>query len=120
VLFLGVLYHLKDPMLALERVFGVTRERLVMSTLVDMTWRRRPAMAFYPDAEVNDDPSNWWGPNPAAVVAMLRTVGFRRVEIVDRSVPPRARLMRSVRHLRHGEAFLSGLWRGAIVCHAWR
>ena len=37
-------------------------------------------MIFYPDAELNDDATNWWGPNPAAVEAMLATVGFTRFE----------------------------------------
>ena len=36
----------------------------------------RPAAAFYPDRESNDDPTNWWGPNHAAVAGMLRSVGF--------------------------------------------
>jgi tRNA (mo5U34)-methyltransferase len=121
VLFLGVLYHVKHPMLALEHVYSVTGERLIMSTFVDMTWRRRPAAAFYEGAEANDDPTNWWGPNPAAVVAMLRTVGFTRIEIVDRPSPMRNRLVDAMRgRLRRGDPFFSRLWQGAIVCHAWR
>ncbi len=120
VLLLGVLYHLRDPMLALERVFSVTGERLIMSTLVDMTWWKGPAMAFYPGTEANQDPTNWWGPNPAAVVAMLHAAGFARVQIVDAYAPLRNRVMRGLRRLRRGEPFFSGLWQGAIVCHAWR
>jgi tRNA (mo5U34)-methyltransferase len=121
VLFLGVLYHLKDPMTALERVFSVTGERLIISTLVDITWSRRPAMAFYPGTEANQDPTNWWGPNPAAVVAMLRAVGFSRVRIVDGYAPLRNRFMRGLRgRVRRGEPLLARLWQGAIVCHAWR
>jgi tRNA (mo5U34)-methyltransferase len=121
VLFLGVLYHMKHPLLALERVFSVTGERLIVSTLVDLTWLRRPAAAFYEGAEANDDPTNWWGPNPAAVVAMLRTVGFTRVEIVDPPEPLRNRFAVSLRRrIRRGEPFGTKLWQGAIVCHAWR
>jgi len=121
VLFLGVLYHLKDPMTALERVFSVTGGRLIMSTMVDMTWRRRPALSFYPGSEANQDPTNWWGPNPAAVVAMLRSAGFSRVRIVDAYAPFRNRFMRSLRgRVGRGEPFLARLWQGAIVCHAWR
>jgi tRNA (mo5U34)-methyltransferase len=82
VLFLGVLYHLRHPLLALERIASVTREHLVLETHVDLTWLRRPAMAFYPELELEWDPTNWWGPNPAGVEAMLRAVGFRRVEMV--------------------------------------
>ena len=53
---------------------------LVLETHVDMLHEPRPAMAFYPGAELSSDPSNWFGPNPACVVAMLRDVGFTRIE----------------------------------------
>jgi tRNA (mo5U34)-methyltransferase len=77
VLMLGVLYHLEDPILALRRVAGLTKELLVLETLVDLTWSRRPAAAFYPKGELGGDDSNWWGPNPAAVIGMLAAAGFR-------------------------------------------
>src|SRR6266581_5682876 len=83
VLCLGVLYHMRHPALALERVFSVTKERLILETHVDLLWNHRPAMAFYPNAELHRDSTNWCGPNPAAIEAMLRTVGFRRVERVS-------------------------------------
>lgn len=82
VLFLGVLYHMRDPMLALERVASVTREMLVVETLVDMTFTRRPAAAFYPFGEHLGDDTNWWGPNTPAVLAMLRASGFERLRVV--------------------------------------
>lgn len=119
VFFLGVLYHMKHPLLALERVFSVTRELLIMSTFVDATWTRRPAAAFYPHAEANSDPTNWWGPNPGAVVAMLETAGFTRVDVVDRPTPLRSRLKVGIRRrLGGGAPILPTLWQGAIVCHA--
>jgi tRNA (mo5U34)-methyltransferase len=119
VFFLGVLYHMKHPLLALERVSSVTRELLIMSTFVDATWTRRPAAAFYPRAEANSDPTNWWGPNPGAVVAMLETAGFTRVEIVDGPTPLRGRLKVGIRRrLGGGAPILPTLWQGAIVCHA--
>jgi len=83
VLFLGVLYHMRHPLLALERAASVTGEQLILETHVDLTWLRRPAMAFYPAQELAWDPTNWWGPNPAAVKAMLHSVGFHRVEMMS-------------------------------------
>ena len=84
VLFLGVLYHMRHPLLALEKVASVTGSQLVLETAVDMTWTRRPAAAFYPGHGLgNPDPTNWWGPNPEAVAGMLRSVGFERVEVVS-------------------------------------
>jgi len=107
-------------MLALEKVRSVTRERLLMSTFVDMTWWPRPAMAFYEGSEANRDPTNWWGPNPAAVVGMLRAAGFERVEIVDRPTRLRHRLSAQVRaRTGTGPPVTTSLWQGAIVCHAW-
>ncbi|MBN1489214.1 MAG: DUF1698 domain-containing protein [Phycisphaerae bacterium] len=82
VLFLGVLYHLQDPLDALRRLAAMTRERLILETVIDLWMLRRPTIAIYPGTELSNDPTNWCGPNPAAVVAMLRCVGFRRVEIV--------------------------------------
>ncbi len=87
VLFLGVLYHMKHPLLALERVASVTRGQLIMQTQVDMLAVNRPAIAFYPGKELGGDPTNWCGPNPAALEAMLETVGFRKVEILSKSFP---------------------------------
>jgi len=82
VLFLGVLYHLPHPLLALEKVARVTGKQLILETHVDLLELERPAMAFYPGRELNDDPTNWCGPNPAMIKGMLETVGFKQVKIV--------------------------------------
>jgi tRNA (mo5U34)-methyltransferase len=79
VLFLGVLYHMRDPMLALERAFSVTGERIVLETHVDLLDVPRAAMAFYPFDELAGDFSNWVGPNLLAVDGMLRATGFSEV-----------------------------------------
>lgn len=78
VLFLGVLYHMRHPFLALEKMASVTNELLVIETLVDMTFLRSPAAAFYPWKTSQED-TKWWGPNRAAVLGMLDSVGFARV-----------------------------------------
>ena len=98
VLLLGVLYHLPHPLLALERVASVTRGLLILETVVDFVGFRRPAVAFYPDRQLNDDPTNWWGPNAAAVQAMLRTVGFTSVRTVT---PERSAVYRGLRAVAH-------------------
>jgi tRNA (mo5U34)-methyltransferase len=78
VLFLGVLYHMRHPLLALERVAAVCIDHLILETHIDLLDLPRPAMAFYPGTELNGDDSNWCGPNPAMVLAMLKTVGFSK------------------------------------------
>jgi tRNA (mo5U34)-methyltransferase len=98
VLFLGVLYHVRHPLLALERVFGVTGDLLILETHVARLGTRRPALVFYPGDELGGDATNWWGPNEPAVVAMLRDVGFKDVRVVA-SRPPVLTGIRAARRL---------------------
>ena len=81
VLFLGVLYHLLHPLLILERLAPVARELLVVETETALDDEDRPAMVFFPGAELNNDPTNWWAPNIRCMDAMLRHVGFTRIEV---------------------------------------
>ena len=79
VLFLGVFYHLPDPIRALQNIAALTKEVAVVETHLDLRALDRPAMVFYPGTELNDDPTNWWGPNRQCIDALLRLVGFARV-----------------------------------------
>ncbi len=79
VLFLGVLYHLYDPIDVLGKVARLARQALVFETHQDLPDLGRPAMAFYPRDELNGDPSNWWGPNPECVLELLTSQGFAAV-----------------------------------------
>jgi tRNA (mo5U34)-methyltransferase len=110
VLCLGVLYHMRHPLLMLERVFSVTSHQLILQTQVDLSALDRPALAFYQGTELNNDPTNWCGPNPAAVVAMLKSVGFKDVRIISRW------LAREVTLADLNDPPVSG----HITVHAWR
>lgn len=120
VLFLGVLYHLRNPWSALARVASVTADQLILETHVDLLHVRRPAIAIYPGAELKGDPTNWCGPNPAAIEAMLTTVGFRRVRLI--SGPSLARRIgRAIKTKLSGQGGLrSTLAQDRVVVHAWR
>lgn len=127
VLFLGVLYHVRHPLLALERVASVTGDQLILETHVDLTWTHRPAMAFYPGYELRLDPTNWWGPNPEAVKAMLYAVGFKRVELVTpdtwayRLARAARRTPRYIQFLaRHHVRPPESLAQGRAVLHAFK
>ncbi|AUX46625.1 SAM-dependent methyltransferase [Sorangium cellulosum] len=99
VIFMGVLYHLRHPLLALD----LLHEHVVGHTLVFQSMQRGSAEVpqlegDYPFAEkrifdeesypklhfvehsYSHDPTNWWIPNRACAEAMLRSAGF---EIVD-------------------------------------
>jgi tRNA (mo5U34)-methyltransferase len=82
VLFLGVLYHLRHPLLAIEKIAEITAPggHVIVETAVDAdTLMDRPLMAFYPGDELNGDPTNWWTPNVPALAGMLGTSGFTDV-----------------------------------------
>ena len=83
VLFLGVFYHLIDPIKVVMALRRHTRQVLVLETVHDALAIERPSMIFYPNSELAQDPSNWWGPNPAAVYWLLRRAGFGRVFYQD-------------------------------------
>lgn len=119
VLFLGVLYHLRDPLRALERVASVTRDLLILETVIDMVGLNRPVAAFYPDRELNNDPTNWWGPNPAAVAGMLRSVGFTSVTQVTPARRAPYRAARALWHRLNGKnGFRCALRQDRAVFHA--
>jgi tRNA (mo5U34)-methyltransferase len=95
VLFMGVLYHLRHPLLALDLLHEhVTRDLLVFQSMLRGRPEVRPIAPDYPFSEtaIFDDPAwprlhfiehrysrdqtNWWIPNRAAAEAMLRSAGY--------------------------------------------
>ena len=94
ILFLGVLYHLRDPMRALDAIWEVARGRLIVETQViddalltpDGEFRRladlhpdlerTPLMQFYPGASLNADETSVWAPNEECLRGMLVEAGF--------------------------------------------
>jgi tRNA (mo5U34)-methyltransferase len=79
VFFMGVFYHLKDPLLGLKVASRMAKETLIVETALDATWMRRPMMVFYPGSELVNDPTNWWGPNVPLMLALLKDNGFTKV-----------------------------------------
>jgi tRNA (mo5U34)-methyltransferase len=105
VLFMGVLYHLRHPLLALDLLHEhVTRDLLVFQSMLRGAEAVEPLAADYPFAEddiftsagyprlhfveqkYSGDQTNWWIPNRAAAEAMLRSAGFTIVSHPEREV----------------------------------
>lgn len=81
VLFLGVLYHLKHPLLALENVCGMCRDMACIESFVtDGEQNAIPSMEFYETTELRGQLDNWCGPNIPCLMAFARTAGFARVQ----------------------------------------
>lgn len=125
VLFLGVLYHLPEPLAALERVAEVTGEMLVMETMVDLTFMRQPALTFHrgrshPWSQYRhwrNDPTTWFAPNEAAVVAMLEHVGFSKIE----RVYPRMQIGGRINHFANAVIPFVNIQKNyRMVFHAWK
>src|SRR6476661_11296010 len=95
VLFMGVFYHLRYPLFALDKVIKKVGGALVFQTIVRgsedvQEWkedypiwntqifeeRSFPAMYFI-EKSYSHDPTNWWIPNRAAVESMLRSSGLQ-------------------------------------------
>ncbi len=79
VLFLGVFYHLLDPLSVLRKLRAATGGLLLLETHLDSRDTAQPRMVFYPGSELARDSTNWWGPNIACVDGLLRAFGFGRV-----------------------------------------
>jgi tRNA (mo5U34)-methyltransferase len=96
VLFMGVLYHLRHPLLALDLLHEhVVGDLLLFQTMQRGSPHAAPLEPDYPFSEsaVFDredyprlhfvekryagDPTNWWIPNRACSEAMLRSAGFQ-------------------------------------------
>lgn len=98
VWFMGVFYHLRYPLLALDLLAAKTRRLMMFQTLtlpgdsvyantadcaiddrtplLESGW---PKMAFL-EHRLAGDPTNWWAANHAGVEAMLRSSGLRVLE----------------------------------------
>lgn len=95
VIFMGVLYHLRHPLLALDLLYdNVVKDILVFQSMLRGSkevmelqpdygfWKMEifnepsfPKMHFI-EHRYSQDPTNWWVPNTACMEAMLRSSGF--------------------------------------------
>jgi tRNA (mo5U34)-methyltransferase len=89
-LFLGVLYHLRHPLLALERLRRVTNGTALIETaaLVIRDHRDLSVCEFYETDELSGDVSNWWAPTAPALLGMIRAAGFSRAELLTEVPEP--------------------------------
>lgn len=96
VLFMGVLYHLRHPLLALDLIYEhAAHDKLLFQCLQRGSDRPADVAHEHPFSETeifddpdfpklhfiehsySEDPTNWFFPNRSAVEAMLRSSGFK-------------------------------------------
>ena len=85
VFFLGVLYHLEEPLTALKRIHALTREMVVIEThaIFLPEYEDNAFLEFYEGDRLNGDPTNQFGVNANALKGMCRQVGFRNFKITS-------------------------------------
>jgi len=95
VIFMGVLYHLRHPLLALDILYDtVVKDQLIFQSMQRGSDQLGPVEADYDfwntdifkqpefpqmyfiEHRYSNDPTNWWIPNRAGMEAMLRSAGF--------------------------------------------
>lgn len=105
VLFLGVLYHLRHPLLALDLLYEhAVRDLLVFQSMLRGSmktetirddykfWDKQafdspdfPRM-FFIEKNFAGDPTNWWIPNRSCAEGLLRSAGFEIIEHPEQEV----------------------------------
>jgi tRNA (mo5U34)-methyltransferase len=90
VFFFGVLYHLRHPLLALDKVSAVCDGDIYVESAVldDFSPYRgglnhgypggQMVMEFYPDKQYGINDTNWWVPTVQCLAHMVRAAGFAR------------------------------------------
>jgi tRNA (mo5U34)-methyltransferase len=93
VFFFGTLYHLRYPLLALDRLAAVCDEMIVVESQIcdDYSAHRgglgrgypddHMVMEFFPDDELAGNTSNWWAPSLKCLGHMVRAAGFGEVAV---------------------------------------
>lgn len=88
----GTLYHLRHPLLALDRLAAVCRDEIYVESAIldDFSPYRggighgypenQVVMEFYPDSQYGENTTNWWVPTLACLAQMVRSAGFDIVE----------------------------------------
>jgi tRNA (mo5U34)-methyltransferase len=97
VIFIGVLYHLKHPLYALEKVSAICKDTMYLHSLLHgggdyetLDNYKFDQLNFFDDPKFpkmyfieksfNNDRSNWWVPNRSCLKAMARVAGFSKIE----------------------------------------
>jgi tRNA (mo5U34)-methyltransferase len=94
VMFFGVLYHLRHPVLALQKIASVCTGTLLMQTSTCAEDGDKAMAEFHPFGIKSGPPENpiydptcFWFPNNACCKAMLEHVGFKDVEQISPNAP---------------------------------
>ena len=90
VLFLGVLYHLRNPLLALDKIQKIIKPDGLLFVETEITTNfilgkiNTPVWQFYPGASLNNDATNKWAPNRSGLKAVVEEAQFKVInDLID-------------------------------------
>jgi tRNA (mo5U34)-methyltransferase len=88
VILSGVIYHVRDPISVIERAAKVTSGHIVIETALGALHTHEPTMSLLHVDPKNKDLTNWWAPNPACVMQMLKIAGFKSSMFAEHPTNP--------------------------------
>lgn len=76
ILFLGVLYHLRHPLLALDSIYSMLKADGIFFLETVLNNEKKLYLEFFPNNELADDHSNWFAPSESCLYQLLISSGF--------------------------------------------
>ena len=81
VMMFGVLYHLPSFFTSFVNIASCAKSHFLIETLIDLEVQQNvPLFRFFPFDECHNDHTNWFAPNPKAVMSMMEYCGFKEIK----------------------------------------
>lgn len=79
----GLLYHVRHPILVLDRLYEMCNEMVFLNTQIHQGYTTNSETILYYNDTWRGSYSNWFIPTPTAFVEMVSSSGFRSIEIIE-------------------------------------
>jgi tRNA (mo5U34)-methyltransferase len=92
VFFFGTIYHLRHPLLALDRISALCKNEIYIESAILDDFSpynggigkgypgQQMVMEFYPGKQYGNNESNWWVPTVSCLMGMVFSSGFGKIE----------------------------------------
>lgn len=93
VFFFGTLYHLRYPLLALDKLSAVCESEIYVESAILDDYSpyqgglghgypgKQTVMEFYPDKQYGNNETNWWVPTLVCMANMVKAAGYSEVSL---------------------------------------
>jgi hypothetical protein len=73
------IFNAKAAIRALQKAFDMSNDLVIIESHVDLMDAPYPAARYYVHNELNNDSTNFWGPNALAVRGMMQDIGYKDI-----------------------------------------